>query len=121
MALISTRPLQTLSGIPGTYKTDIDILSTNSVVVDSVVAVNNYSIKWIVTLVDNINSKTNVFEVLVINKFNTTVSHSVNDKIGDHINHSLVVQLNSGNIELIITNNEANNINVSVVRIQSIH
>lgn len=121
MSLITTKPIQTLSGIPGTYKTGILLTPSTPIVIDSLSMNNNYSVKWIVTLIDNINLKTNVFEILAINKFNTSINHSINHKIGDHINHSLNSQLNLGNIELIITNNEINNITCSVIRIQSIH
>lgn len=121
MPLIITKPAQTLSGIPGTYKTGIVIPASSSSVIDSLPAINNYSVKWIITLIDSVNSKTNTSEILAINKFNTSVSHNSSSRVGDHIAHGINVQLNAGNIELILLNNETNNIMVSVVRIQMVH
>lgn len=121
MSVIQTKPSQTLSGIPGTYKTGIIIPASSTLVVDSVIAANNYSLKWIITLIDNINLKTISYEVMAINKFNNSVSHNTYARVGDYIAHGIDVQLNFGNMQLLILNNESNNISASIVRIQTIH
>jgi len=121
MPVIQTKPAQTLSGIPGTYKTGVVVPASNLLVVDDVESINNYSIKWIVTIVDTVASKTMVCEILAINKFNTTMSHNVYGIVGDFIAHGVNVQLNLGKIQLVIMNNETHNIEVSIVRIQAVH
>lgn len=121
MPVILTRPVQTLSGIPGTYKTGIVVSASSTTVIDEVVAVNNYSVKWILTIVDNTNTKMTSYEILAVNKFNSTINHNMSGRVGDLIFHGVNVVLNAGNIQLIITNNETNNIEVSLVRMQAVH
>lgn len=121
MHIVSTHPVQTLSGIPGTYKTGVIVAANDTAVIDEIVAANNFSIKWILTIVDNTNSKISTYEILAVNKFNLSISHNSSSRVGDLILHGTDVELNSGNIQLILTNNESNDIEISLVRIQTVH
>jgi len=121
MPSVLTRPAQTLSGIPGTYLPDITISASSSAVIDSVPAVNNRSLKWIITINDDTNSTITSYEILAVNRFNVDMRHTMYARVGDFIDHGVNVQINAGNIELNIKNNETNIINIHVIRMQTIH
>lgn len=121
MPVVLTKPAQTLSGIPGTYKRGIAVTALSSAIVDSCSLANNYSVKWIVTILDNTNSKTMIYELLALNKFGVSIDYVPYAFMGDDINHDFDVQINAGNIEFTITNNESDDIEINVIRMQLIH
>ena len=72
-------------GIPGTILTDIPVLASTTVTVDAIPAAHNLSAKWIITAVDNTNTKMQVSEVLAINKFSTSINATQYGRVGDKI------------------------------------
>jgi len=120
MGIILTKPTQTLSGIPGTILTGKAIPSTITEVIDSVSAVYNYGVKWIVTTIDDIDQNIQQYEVNVIKKFDNTTPYNIGPINGDVINHIVNVDLLGDDITLLITNNESHNILVNVIRIQTL-
>ncbi len=121
MPSILTRPAQTLSGIPGTTVSNLTVAPSITSVVDEFIAEHNYSVKWLVTLVDAVAAKMMVYEITGLNRFNTSTSHNMFGVVGDNIPHTIDVQLVIGNMQLILTNNNVNSLTVSIVRIQTIH
>lgn len=90
----------------------------NTVVADSVVISVIRSVKWIVTLTDSIASDYKSYEVLAVHN-GTIALHAVYALIGDVISVATNVVLNAGNMELEITNNSPNDLDIKVQRIQT--
>lgn len=87
---------------------EIDLLDVNDV----------NTIKWIIELMDTTNEKILSFEILAINKFNTSIGYNKYAIIGDKIDHILDISINSGFISLTIINNEIPDVTYKVMRIQ---
>jgi len=85
-------------------------------VADSVAVTVFRSIKWLVTLKDSVGGLFKFYEVIAIHD-DTTSKHSVYGLIGDTISVVTDVDILAGFIRLNITNNSANTIDISVVRL----
>jgi len=107
-------------GIPGTVLTNIPVPASTMVVIDSVPEQFNRSIKWIVTAINLTTNDMQAFELLALNKFGLTASHTKYASIGDKINILTDVNIVLGNMELQITNNEISPLLINIVRIQSL-
>ena len=73
------------------------------------------TVKWVVSITNNVDGKYLSFEVLAVHD-NTDVIFNEYSIIGDNINYVIDVFIDSGNLTLSLTNNELNNINVSILR-----
>jgi len=114
---ILTQPVQVSNTITGVPNEGIILASTTDVI--DVADNTNNTIKWIVELKDQINLKIHSYEILATNIFNTDIKfNKYGTSTGPRINHSIDVQLNGSNIELIIINNETVNIDYKIARIQ---
>lgn len=85
-------------------------------VADSVPVTVFRSIKWLVTLKEVVGNTFRFYEVIAIHN-GTTAVHSVYGNIGDAIPTVNVVDILAGFIRLNITNNSADTIDISVMRI----
>ena len=85
-------------------------------VADSVAVATFRSVKWLVTLKDSVGGLFKFYEVIAIHD-DTTSKHSVYGLIGDTISVVNNVDILAGFIRLNITNNSANTLDISVMRI----
>lgn len=85
-------------------------------VADSVAIATFRSVKWLVTLKDSVGGLFKFYEVIAIHN-DTIPKHSVYGLIGDTISVVNDVDISAGLIRLNITNNSANSIDISVMRI----
>jgi hypothetical protein len=121
MAFILTKPAVSLTGIPGTILTDINLPVSTAVVVDSVLHAYNTSVKWLVTLTDPTgHTIITSYEILALHKNGTNPKFTRYATIGDKIKHNVDVTITGSNLQLKITNNETIGLQANVVRIQTI-
>ena len=121
MAFILTKPAVSLTGIPGTILTNINLPISTTVVVDSVLLAFNTSVKWLVTLLDPTGfTVITSYEILALHKNGTNPSFTKYAIIGDKIIHNVDVAIFGTDLQLKITNNEAINLQANIVRIQTI-
>jgi hypothetical protein len=121
MAFILTRPAVTLTGIPGTILTDINLPVSTPVVADSVQHAYNTSVKWLVTLLDPAgHTLISSYEILAMHKNGTNPKFTKYAIIGDRIIHNVDVTITGGDLQLKITNNETIGLQANIVRIQTI-
>jgi len=85
-------------------------------VADAVAVTVFRSIKWLVTLKDSVGGLFKFYEVITIHN-DSTAKHSVYGLVGDTISVVNDVDILAGFIRLNITNNSANSIDISVMRI----
>lgn len=108
-----------VDGIDGTGAVEISagpILPAATLVVDSVAIATYRSVKWIVTLTDSVAGSYKSYEVLAIHN-GTTALHTVYGRIGDPIDATTEVAVVGASLELQITNNNVNNIDIKAQRI----
>jgi len=92
------------------------VSSGNTVVADSVALSAVRSVKWIVTITDSVAGTYKAYEVLAVHN-GTTVLHAVYGIVGDTILVITDVAINTPNMELQITNNDTNDLDIKVQRI----
>ena len=92
------------------------ILPTATTVVDFVALATYRSVKWIVTITDAVANLYRSYEVLAIHN-GTTALHSVYGRIGNPVDVTTDVVVNGANLELQLTNNDINNIDIKAQRI----
>jgi len=85
-------------------------------VADAVAILTYRSVKWLVTIKDQVAGTFKFYEVIAIHN-DTVPAHSVFGLIGDTISVITDVDILAGFIRLKITNNSANSIAISAVRI----
>lgn len=109
---------QDQTGGSGNYTSKDNTLTPTNTFTDIFSSTGIKSVKWIITIEDLINSKMRCFEVLAMNKFGTAAQHNVGTLLGDrNIDYSFDVTISGGNFMLQITNNESNDLKISVLRI----
>ena len=91
------------------------IPTTATGTVDSV-ASTSLAVKWFVSVENNTTTENAAYEIYAQNR-GGTVSWNRSSTLGDEIDHDIVVAISGPNLELQITNNEANSITVRAVRI----
>ncbi len=92
------------------------ISNGNTVVADSVVAATIRSVKWLVTITDSVAGDYKTYEVLGVHN-GTTALYSVYGIVGDSISVFTNVVINGANMELELTNNSTNDLDIKVQRI----
>ena len=117
MAIVITQPITSTSGIVGTTKRNIVIPGNSSDIVDSFSSSKYKAVKWIYHIEDNTNNKSSTGEILVSVTSTGDVMHNRYAVIGTSIPYLVNVNNNSGTIELSITNNQSDDLSISVVRI----
>jgi len=101
----------------GVLQVDTDgVLTATTVVVDSVLATLVRSVKWLVTVIDTVTGAQQSFEVYAT-KTLADVEHQVFGRVGDVLDVNTNVVFQSSSLQLQITNNEANPIDVQALRI----
>lgn len=88
----------------------------NMVVADSVAIATYRSVKWIVTITDSTAGDYKSYEVMAVHNDSTTL-FTVYGIVGDTISVFTNVVINGSNLEIEITNNSANPIDIKVQRI----
>lgn len=126
-SVIITQPVSP-GGIPGTILTNINIPYNTTQVVDGCPCSTNMSVKWLYTLINQIDQTVVSGEVLAKHSFGTpgTEKHNVYSIVGDiqSMPHKIDVQLAGGSpsgiLQLSITNKDinSNDWKANVVRIQ---
>lgn len=106
------------AGPPGTAQDQINatVLPHATSVVDTLPMLDYKSVKWLVTSIVPLLSTYAMAEVVAIHN-TLEARHSTYGKIGDKILYSILVELNSANLELKIFNDENFPLEVSVVRL----
>ncbi|HHA18384.1 MAG TPA: hypothetical protein ENK70_01600 [Methylophaga sp.] len=117
MAIVLTRPLTSDAGgfKPVSSGT---VVSGDTVLVDSLSTTIIKTVKWIIEIIDQSNSKITSYEILATNCFDTIVSFNKYGMVGDKIKHIPEPVLNGVNIDLMITNNELINIDYKITRLE---
>jgi len=118
MSFILTQPISPPAGVNGYTVYNIPVPTTTTVTVDSFPDTLQ-TLKWIVTLIDPIANKMMSYEVLGVNKFGSSLHHNRYSRVGDYVNHVFDLSYSAGSVLVEITNNEPNDIEVSVVRINA--
>jgi len=117
MAIVLTRPLASDSnGFKPVSSGTVN--SGDTVLVDSLSTTIIKTVKWIVEIIDQTNSKITSYEILATNCFDTIVSFNRYGGVGDKIKHVPEAVLNGANIDLQITNNELINIDYKITRLE---
>lgn len=93
------------------------ILPGMSQVIDSIPAGLNKSVKWFIRVEEPATDSVNTSEIIAHYKNNESVHATRSGIIGDKISHGIGIQMNTGNIQFAIVNNEPNDILVYVTRI----
>lgn len=121
MSLILTRPTGTGGSVPGTYEQNITVPAELSKLVDILEIQNSTTIKWLVTIMDDVNNRMSSCEVLAgYKKGSNDPSFTRYGTIGDRIHYAVSVTYQDGNLSLQLINNESTDLTVSIVRIQTI-
>ena len=123
MSFILTRPqMGGGSGTPGFIIENVpvpkvDDAPANVVVVDAA-SDSSASIKWMYTIIDDVNQKVLTAEVLATNTFNTSLRHARHTLVGDLLRHTVDVIILPGQIGLEITNLSNFDFRVNIMRIE---
>ena len=105
------------AGLPGILQVNTGPVAPAATQIADAVAIATFrSVKWLVTLKDSVGVLFKFYEVIAIHD-GTTPKHSVYGLIGDTISVVTDVDILAGDIQLNITNNSANSIDISVMRI----
>jgi len=105
------------AGAPGILQVNTGPVAPAATEVADAVAIATFrSVKWLVTLKDSVGGLFKFYEVIAIHD-DTISRHSVYGLIGDTISVVNDVDILAGFIRLNITNNSANSIDISVLRI----
>ena len=78
------------------------------------------TLKYIITLNDNINNKYRSFEILILNQGGNNCPFVIYGIIGDLLQTVIDVQIINNNLTLTITNNEYNDLFIGAARVGSI-
>ena len=125
MTLVLTRPASSAGTGIVTNILDTVIGAGNTVAVDGLSVTNLKSMKWIVTIehpgpASPLTPEIVSFEVLGLNKSGVDADHTVYARIGDKkIKYDVDVAIALGLMNLNITNNESDILNVCVTRIRT--
>ncbi len=106
-------------GIPGTFLSDLSIPPSTTLIVDTCICQGNLSLKWIYTIMDSVDEDVLTAEVVANHRYGNDPKWNRYGLVGDRMLHSVDVQMNSGNMELRITNNHpTNTFRANIVRIE---
>jgi len=95
------------------------VLPTITQAVDSIALATFRTAKWLVTITDNTNDRILAYEVFGTITNGTTPTHTRYGVIGDTtISHLVDVVISGINVELTITNNEADDLQIDAIRLQ---
>ena len=120
-AFILTKPRASSGGVLGVITEGVAIPKvetspTNVVVVDA--APNaNAMVKWVYSIIDDINEKVLSAEVNVTNSFNNTLKFSRHSITGDILSHTIDVKYQGSSVVLEITNLTSFDFRVNILRI----
>jgi hypothetical protein len=92
------------------------INGSSSKTIDTISISDFVSVVYKVTLYNTVEGKAKSLEITV-NNSNGTLKDFISGKLGANINFSIDAVVNSGNLELNITNNETYNLDVSIARL----
>jgi len=94
-----------------------DVVSgSSSKVVDSIALGDFHTVKYKFSVYNDTESKTKTFE-MTVNKEGTALKDSISNRLGSSFNMALTANVNSGNMELTLFNNEAYNLTVSAAKL----
>jgi hypothetical protein len=115
MPLVLSKPVQgglgSVLGYPSTYTVPPN---TQTILVQS----SGISAKWIVTITDQPNTKAQAFEILAV-KVGTTVSYNSYGIVGDSLNFTLEVSIQSGLITISVINHESFDFVINIANIKT--
>jgi len=114
MAIVLTKPLVSNTGGYESVSGGT-VISGNTELVDSSIV---KTVKWIIEIIDQTNSKISSYEILAINQFGTIVTFNKYGIVGDKIKHKPEAISNGVNIDLMITNNELINIDYKITKLE---
>jgi len=120
MSVILTRPTGNASTSGGGQISSVVVGPSATEIIDAVDANLYRTMKWIVTLINNITDETRSYEILATHRAGTNPTYTLYAKIGDNVAHTEDVVITGTDLELKITNNEAVDITVDAVRISTI-
>jgi len=103
-----------LGGKPVTSFGSISVSPSTSLVISTVDLSNFNSCNWTIIIKDDTNNKTKFSNIVAILKDATSISNTEVVQ-GDKLNCVIDVSINTGNIELTITNNEAISLAIDLV------
>jgi hypothetical protein len=89
---------------------------SSSKVIDSISLGDFHTVKYNFSVYNDTESKTKTFE-MTVNKEGSVVSDSVSNKMGSTFNMSIGANVNAGNMELTLFNNEIFNLTVSAAKL----
>lgn len=121
MAFVLTTQIAPQSTGPTVSIPTINVVSTNTtpIIVDILNYATNTSLKWLITIIDNTNNQARFLEVSAIHRSGLSIMHNIFGDVGDRINVSIDVILDSPNIKLKLTNNSGADIHISTVRVNT--
>lgn len=102
----------------GTAQVNTTIPAGGTVVVDTLSAALYLSVKWFVSIVNSATSEVRSSEVMAIHN-DTEVNHTHYGIIGNFLPCPVDVSLVAGQLELSITNNAADDLDINVVRVST--
>lgn len=97
-------------------KITVNALSSSATVIDTISVGTFNTAKYILNITNNTTNKTKSMEMLVSNE-NGTICDIVYSRIGEGIDMGVGAVNSAGNMQLIVNNNEANDINVKIGRL----
>ena len=118
MTFILTRPVGNSGDEIINTPVDIVIPAGTSTNVD-LCSCTQLSVKWIITLYNELEDKVHSAEILGMHRFQTNPKHTRYAKVGDKLSYDTDVNIVGGSFILIITNNEAFDLTASVTRIKT--
>ena len=113
MAFVLLRS-QSGAGTSGTSTNSVTIATTDTETIDFVNS-TSLAVKWFVSVENAVASENVVYEVLVHN--GGTIEWNRSGTLGDTIDHDLDIAISGPQLQFNVTNNEANDITVTIVRI----
>lgn len=110
----AAQPIQTTHCFPAA-RSYVTIPTGTQVTIDSIVTTHYYAAKWMVIIVDEFYN-TRTFEVFAVNN-NGTPSYTIYGVMGYKFNIVVSVNISSGQLGLVITNNTTHSLSVFATRI----
>lgn len=120
MSVILTRARSLSAGTNNNNKSVVVSASTTQVV-DMVNTVDISSVKWFLTIIDNINIKISAVEVYATHRNGTVPFHTVYAKLGDNIDYTIDVDISGSDLRIRIINNESVAITIKTASVQTIN
>jgi len=93
-----------------------EVASSSTESLDSIALSNFQTAKYIVSVFNSVANETSSFEMLVKND-GSGLTDTVYDKINGGVDYTIGAVINVSDMELRLTNNEANSLDVTIVRV----